>query len=41
MMAATYPTWGICAATTAAVIARPLGWPEAIWEVAGAALLLV
>ncbi|MBW6529012.1 arsenic transporter [Sphingomonas sp. RHCKR7] len=34
-------TWGICAAATAAVIARPFRWPEAIWAVAGAALLLL
>jgi arsenical pump membrane protein len=34
-------TWGICAAATAAVIARPFRWPEAIWAVAGAVLLLL
>jgi Na+/H+ antiporter NhaD/arsenite permease-like protein len=38
---ATGATWGICAASTAAVIARPFRWPEAIWAVAGAALLLL
>jgi arsenical pump membrane protein len=37
---ATGITWGICAASTAAVIARPFRWPEAIWAVAGAVLLL-
>lgn len=34
-------TWGLCAASTAAVITRPFGWPEAIWAVLGAALLLL
>ncbi|MCU6456119.1 arsenic transporter [Sphingomonas sp. A2-49] len=41
MIAATGATWGICAAATAAVIARPFRWPEAIWAVAGAAALLM
>ena len=41
MILATGATWGICAAATAAVIARPFRWPEAIWAVAGAALLLM
>jgi arsenical pump membrane protein len=39
-MLATGATWGICAASTAGVIARPFRWPEAIWAGAGAALLL-
>jgi arsenical pump membrane protein len=38
---ATGATWAICAASTAAVITRPFRWPEAIWAVLGAALLLV
>ena len=38
---ATVATWSICAAATAAVIARPFRWPEAIWAVAGASLLLL
>lgn len=38
---ATGVTWGICAASTAAVIARPFRWPEAIWAVAGGLLLLL
>jgi Na+/H+ antiporter NhaD/arsenite permease-like protein len=38
---ATATTWGICAVATAAVIARPFRWPEAIWAVAGAAALLL
>ena len=41
MILGTGATWGICAAATAAVIARPFRWPEAIWAVAGAALLLL
>ena len=41
MILATGATWGICAASTAAVIARPFRWPEAIWAVAGAILLLL
>ena len=38
---ATGATWGICAAATAGVIARPFRWPEAIWAIAGAGLLLL
>ncbi len=41
MILATGATWAICAAATAAVIARPFRWPEAIWAVLGAALLLL
>ena len=41
MIVATGLTWGICAASTAGVIARPYRWPEAIWAVLGAAALLV
>lgn len=41
MTPATLATWGICVAATAGVIARPLRWPEAIWAVLGAALLLL
>jgi arsenical pump membrane protein len=33
-------TLGIAALSTAGVILRPFNWPEAIWAVAGAALLL-
>jgi len=32
--------WGIAAAATAGVILRPFAWPEFIWAVAGAALLV-
>ncbi|MBW6524658.1 arsenic transporter [Sphingomonas sp. RHCKR47] len=38
---ATGASWAIAAASTAAVITRPLRWPEWIWAVAGAALLVV
>ncbi|WP_445191541.1 arsenic transporter [Sphingomonas sp. Tas61C01] len=41
MILATAATWAICAVATAAVIARPFRWPEAIWAVAGAAALLL
>ncbi len=41
MTFATGATWGICAASTAGVIGRPFKWPEAVWAVAGAALLLL
>lgn len=34
-------TWGIGAAATAAVVVRPFGWPEAVWAVAGATLLVL
>ncbi len=33
--------WIISALATAGVILRPFGWPEAIWAVAGATLLVV
>jgi arsenical pump membrane protein len=34
-------TWGIAAAATLGVILRPFSWPEAIWAVLGAGLLVV
>ena len=34
-------TWGIAALATLGVILRPFAWPEAVWAVAGAALLVV
>ena len=34
-------TWGIAALATAGVIIRPFDWPEFIWAVAGAAVLVV
>jgi arsenical pump membrane protein len=33
--------WTIAAAATAGVIIRPFGWPEAVWAVTGAALLVL
>ncbi len=33
-------TWGIAGLATAGVIVRPFGWPEYIWAVAGAVLLV-
>ncbi|BAU92930.1 anion permease ArsB [Methylorubrum populi] len=33
-------TWGIAALATLGVILRPFAWPEAVWAVAGAALLV-
>jgi len=36
-----WTTWGIAAAATAGVIFRPFSWPEFIWAVAGAALLVL
>ena len=40
-MTAAFPIWAICAAATAGVILRPFRLPEAIWAVAGAALLVL
>lgn len=34
-------TWGIAALATLGVILRPFSWPEAVWAVAGAALLVL
>jgi arsenical pump membrane protein len=34
-------TWGIAGLATAGVIIRPFSWPEAVWAVAGAVLLVV
>ena len=41
MTPAITATWAICSAATAGVITRPFRWPEAIWAVLGAAMLLV
>ncbi len=41
MILATAVTWAVCAASTAAVVVRPWRWPEAVWAVLGAALLLL
>jgi arsenical pump membrane protein len=39
--AADAATWGIAALATFGVIARPWNWPEFIWAISGAALLIV
>jgi arsenical pump membrane protein len=41
LLASPWTTWGIAGAATAAVILRPFSWPEFIWAVAGAVLLVV
>ena len=38
---ATEATWGIAAVSTVGVLSRPLNWPEAIWAVSGATILVV
>ncbi|WP_345814899.1 arsenic transporter [Paraburkholderia sp. PREW-6R] len=40
-MNSTFISWGIAAAATAGVITRPFKWPEAVWAVAGALLLVL
>ena len=40
-MAPEFLTWAIAAIATAAVILRPFSWPEAIWAISGAVLLVV
>jgi arsenical pump membrane protein len=40
LTASPWTVWGIAAAATAGVIFRPFFWPEFIWAVTGAALLL-
>ncbi|MFC6310799.1 arsenic transporter [Paraburkholderia dipogonis] len=39
-MNSVFLSWGIAAAATAGVITRPFKWPEAVWAVAGALLLV-
>ena len=41
LAASPWAIWGIAAAATAGVILRPFSWPEWVWAVAGAALLLL
>jgi arsenical pump membrane protein len=41
MMSPHVITWIIAALATAGVIGRPFNWPEAIWAVSGAALLVI
>jgi arsenical pump membrane protein len=38
--AAHVATWAVALAATAGVLARPFGWPEAVWAAAGALVLL-
>ncbi|WP_294046646.1 SLC13 family permease [Sphingomonas sp.] len=38
---ATGATWAIAALATVGVIGRPMRWPEWIWAVAGAVLLVI
>jgi arsenical pump membrane protein len=40
LAASPWVTWGIAAAATAGVIIRPFAWPEFVWAVAGAVLLV-
>lgn len=40
-LAAPWATWGIAAFATAGVIVRPFAWPEWVWAVAGALLLVL
>ncbi|SDA35598.1 arsenic transporter [Sphingomonas sp. NFR15] len=41
MTVGTFTTWAIAGLATAGVIARPMRWPEWIWALAGAALLIL
>jgi arsenical pump membrane protein len=41
LLASPWSTWGIAGLATAGVIIRPFSWPEYIWAVAGACLLLL
>ena len=39
-MTSAWLTWGIAAAATAGVIIRPFSWPEFVWAISGALLLV-
>jgi arsenical pump membrane protein len=41
LAAPSWAIWGIAVMATAGVIVRPFAWPEAVWAVAGAVLLVV
>lgn len=41
LVASPWMVWGITAAATAGVIVRPFSWPEFIWAVSGAVLLVI
>ena len=40
LLASPWTSWGIAGAATAGVIIRPFSWPEFIWAVSGAVLLV-
>jgi arsenical pump membrane protein len=40
LLASPWTSWGIAGAATAGVIIRPFSWPEFIWAVSGAGLLV-
>ena len=40
VLASPWLIWGVCAAAIAGVLFRPFAWPEAVWAVAGAAILM-
>jgi arsenical pump membrane protein len=40
LAASPWTTWGIAAVATAGVIVRPFSWPEFVWALAGAVLLV-
>ena len=40
VLASPWTTWGIAAAATAGVIFRPFAWPDFVWAVLGAGLLV-
>ncbi len=40
MLASPWAVWAIVATATAGVILRPFGWPEFVWAVSGAVLLV-
>ena len=41
LLASHWSTWGIAGLATACVIIRPFAWPEFVWAIAGASLLLL
>ena len=41
LLASPWTTWSIAGLATAGVITRPFSWPEFIWAIAGAALLVL
>lgn len=41
MISVPLTIWGIAAAAMAGVVFRPFSWPEFIWALAGAALLVL